>query len=488
MKDTSIPHPTVQADGQTQLRQATLILPQTGQRVKRSVTLQDPDAAAETGQTGDGPADDRTPLLRTRSDPSARPYGFSNVWRRTRKSIQKAQRFALSETGKGVLKCSLAYLLGSLATFVPAIAALLGQQDGKHLVATITVYFHPARSRGSMYEASILASVAFLYAAFISVTSMGLSRFFADTLDLRPLGHVIVLVVFCGGGLGYVGWVKQSRGDPLVNVACSLTSLAIITVLTKEGAVQAGELSFDKILQVLKMVIIGVLATMAVCFLIFPISAKKKLRQNMIDITDSLADELGIIAHSFLSGFEEELEQGSFIEASDRHKKAYASLGKNLKEAKYEHYVMGTEKEYHIEAKLVHCVQRVTQSIGGLRSAATMQFSLLKEPTEDGGTTPVNGLVSPPKRPGFFSSLSSDFHTFQEDVGVLPAIDEIPEDENTHGVDEEQSRRASVDDDGSAPTVQSAAEIFSRFISQFGPSMVVSIRSLQVMLQLTEHT
>ena len=196
---------------------------------------------------------------------------------RTFDMTQYSWKFVCSKKGQGILKCSLAYLLGSLATFVPRIASFLGQQDGKHIVATITVYFHPARSQGSMHEATLLAFVATLYAMFISIAGMAVSVAFAS-LDLMTLGHIVILIVFCGGGLGLVGWLKQRLFNPLVNVACSLTSLAIITVLTKEGAVQAAEFSDDKIVQVLKMVLMGVLITTVVCLLINPISARKELR------------------------------------------------------------------------------------------------------------------------------------------------------------------------------------------------------------------
>lgn len=105
------------------------------------------------------------------------------------------------KVGRGILKCSFAYLLGSLATFVPPIAGFLGQQDGKHMVATVTVYFHPARSAGSMLEAMLLATAAFAYAVFICFTSMAISIFFGRTLDLLVIGHVIVLILFCGEAL-----------------------------------------------------------------------------------------------------------------------------------------------------------------------------------------------------------------------------------------------------------------------------------------------
>lgn len=374
----------------------------------------------------------------------------------------------LSETGLGVLKCSFAYVLGSLATFVLPMSSFLGQQDGKHMVATITVYFHPARSIGSMLEALVCAFSAFIYAAFVCVTSMAVSVLFTDTLNLMPLGHAIVLVVFIGGGLGFVGWVKQKLGDPLVNVACSLACLAIITVLTKEGAVQAGDFSFAKIGQVLKMVIMGVVATMAVSFLIFPISARSKLRKDMIDVTDSLADMFAIITSSFLSGTEEELSQVPFVDATERHKKCYSTLGKNLREARYENYVLGTERRYSIEARLVHCVQRITQSIGGLRSAAAMQFAVLKEPAPGSraerstrGLDSYGSIWSTPVSFRTPSRTGSD----ELNASTLPAIDEVPDEEDR---DNDAIVRAG---DRRASHFKTPAEIFSLFIAHLGPCM-----------------
>jgi Fusaric acid resistance protein-like len=393
------------------------------------------------------------------------------VWQATKlRALEKlieAKNFLKSDVGKGVFKCSVAYFLGSMATFVPFLRNFLGQQDGKHMVATITVYFHPARSLGSMFDALICAFAAFIYAAFISVTSMSVSAFFSDTLDLMPVGHVIVLIVFCGGGLGFIGWVKQRKGDPLVNVACSLASLAIITVITKEGAVQAGNFSFAKINQVLKMIVMGVVATMAVSIVLFPVSGRLSLRKNITTVTDSLADMLALIANSFLSGFEQELEESPFKNVTERHLKTYSTLAKNLKEAKYEHYVTGTERQYKIEARLVHCVQRVTQSIGGLRSAAAMQFTVSKQTVPsvaNGHHKPYSALSTPSSFAGPLPSLpvrtgSGEFS------GLLSAIDEMS--------DEDSASDAFTNGQLSSRTLgfRSPLEIFGFFIQHLGPSM-----------------
>ena len=338
------------------------------------------------------------------------------------------------------------------------------------MVATITVYFHPARSKGSMVQAILCAAVAFAYAVFISFSSMAVSILFGRTFGLIVLGHIIVLVVFCGGGLGLVGWIKQKLGDPLVNISCSLTSLAIITVLTKEGAVQAAEFSDDKTTQVMIMILMGIFATTAVSLLISPVSACQEMKSSLVQVTDSLGDLLTIITKGFLTGSEEGLQQRQFTDALEKNTKVVNTLTRNLKEARYEHYIMGTEKEYQLEAKLVSCMQRLTQNVGGLRSAATTQFILIA-PAPAGGTasiTPIStGLATPTL--SSVPTLTNGTLSPSEQHGVLAAIDEIPEDESL-----EDSRLAHpmADRDSLASALNSPADIFSTFITQLGPSMV----------------
>ena len=436
------------------------------------MTFREPEL--EERLSRDEAPDDRTPLLR-RSSSNVSPKGtLRTIEDAGKDGARQLWSFATSNTGRGVLKCSLAYLLGSLATFVTPVAAFLGNQDGKHVVATVTVYFHPARSQGSMFEAIVLAFVAFIYALCVSFGSMGVSILFNAKIGLPTLGHAVVLVVFCGGGLGFVGWVKQRLGNPLVNVSCSLTSLAIITVLTKEGAVQAGMFSDDKIVQVMKMVLMGCLATTAVCFLISPISARRDLKITMIQVTDSFADRLALITRSFLSGQEEDLQKISSIKASDQHRSIFASLTKNLLEAKYEHYVMGTEREYGIEAKLVECMQRLAQSIGGLGSAASTQLSLLSQAPTASALTTTSAINSPIDRVDF---LSPRLLPPLKDSGGLSPVDEAPE-EGRGSEDTSSSTELQKPANGNKDlaTGQLAAEIFTRFITQLGPSLVCRSR------------
>ncbi|KAL8658643.1 MAG: hypothetical protein Q9226_000858 [Calogaya cf. arnoldii] len=279
---------------------------------------------------------------------------------------------------------------------------------------------------------------------------MGVSIFFGQVVDLVIIGHIIVLIVFCGGGLGFVGWIKQRLGHPLVNISCSLTSLAIITVLTKEGAVQAARFSDDKIVQVLKMIAMGVIATTAVSFLIFPVSARTDLRENLISFTDSLSEVLASTTGCFLIGSEEEMQSPRYRTAMDKYKSQLASIEKNLVEAKYEHYIAGTESEYRLEVKLIDCMQRLAQNIGGLKSAATTQFLILAQ----------SGLGTSAGR----CAGKSTGATGSENPTALEVIDETPE---IH-----QGEPATSPASKAPPnSIIAPSDVFTQFIEHLGPSI-----------------
>lgn len=386
---------------------------------------------------------------------------LNTVFANTRIFFANSWIWLNSETGRNIIKCSIAYLLASMATFITPISNFLGQQDGKHIVATMCVYFHPGRSAGSIVEADALMVIAVLYATFISISSMAVSVLCETQLGQIELGYLIVLTLFCGGGLGFVGWVKQKMGSPLVNVACSLTSLAIIVVLTKENAVQTAVFSNKKIFQVFQMMVMASIITTGVNLILWPVYARQKLRQTLVDATDGLGEMLSTITQSFLEGSEVELRSSAFLYASRQYKAAFTKMKKDLKEAKAEHYVLGTENLYKHEAKLVSCMQKLEQAIGGLRSAAMTQFSLLRE-APPSSESPHMQSIRYSKR--------------QKRSGTLPAIDEAPDEtseaENINSLTiNRESSDTTCTTGGTDASLRTPEDIFNRFIMHLGPSM-----------------
>ncbi|QGA13676.1 hypothetical protein EYB26_001326 [Talaromyces marneffei] len=457
----------------SKFRQATFILPRTGQRLKGLVNLVK-SGRRDGADTQYGDEEEQQPLLDGWSSSSSlnTPHRMADMGNTAHNGIlgfwDKVHAFAVSEHGKGVFKFGLAYLLGSLATFIPFISSFLGHQDGKHVVATVTVYFHPARSRGSMIKALICAILAFLYTTFVSVTSMCVSMFF-ENLDLLVVGHIIVLIIFVGGGFAFIGWTKQRLNDPLVNVACSLASLSTTTILTKEGAVQNGNFSFAKIEQTLKMLIMGVCVAMAVSFLFFPISARKKLRANVTTMTSTLAIMLGYVTESFITGSDDEMHTSPFTNASAQNKRSYVLLDKLVKEAKLEHYATGTEREYRLEKRLVRCVQDINQNMGGLQSAANLQFQLLKQTQQGTGIFLPNSSILTRKNSS--TSYPGIWSVFEGPATLTPSR----EPEEADLTSEPQTMDVSVPnldyERGISTTTPSPQRMFEVFIEHLGPSM-----------------
>ena len=468
-----------------------MILP-TGERVKRNATF---SPRTVTNAQDHAETDEQQPLLGSkRLDQDQDTSLAKRIASKGQEKLKEFWTFATSKTGKGVLKCSIAYVLGSCATFVPLIYKSLGKQEGKHMVATITVYYHPARSIGSTFEAMLCALAAYIYIAFISFSSMSVSILFGKTLDMLVVGHIIVLIVFCGGGLGFVGWVKQRMSHPLVNISCSLAALAIITVLTKEGAVQAAAFSAKKVTQVLMMVAYGIAASTATAFAVFPVSARKELRADLIKVNDSFGEMLSVITRSFLAGSDEELQRHPDSETSKSYRKVFASMTKNMKDSKYEHYVLGTERVHVLEARLVKCLQSLAQNMGGLRSAATTQFLLLSQPTVvakqayasnrrlQNRTSSYVSFDGTPLAPGS-RTPTSQLHQIQENSENRSAMN------LREGIEISDDWLAtSPQDEESLPQIHSPSDIFTRFIMQLGPSMVSHLSIPGVELTKTQKS
>ncbi|OQN96973.1 hypothetical protein B0A48_16947 [Cryoendolithus antarcticus] len=463
------------------LRTSTFIAPATGERVKRVFSLRD-----ASSRDLEADLDEHQPLLGYAVTDKCETR-LSRVTDKARQYANHAWAYSMSPTGLGIFKCSLAYLLASMATFVPAISNLIGKQDSKNIVATVTVWFHPARTIGSMHEALVLALIAFSYATFLSFSSMGLSVLLGQ-YGLLQLSHALDLVLFCGVGLGFIAFTKQYFNHPLVNVACSLASLGSVQTLVKEGSVQVGQFSQDKIAQIMIMVIMGIAATMLINVAVLPVRARRQLHDDLEKNTDLMGEVLVTTTRAFLLGEEDVLNEGKGI--MDEHSKVATSMKTNLIEAKREHFVLGTERQYHLEAKLVDCLDRLAQDLGGLRSAASTQFSILHKaydhaagtksttsPSASGASTP-NGAGSMLRHSSISRATMLD--AIQEDPAEVEEDDSPGADEpwtSTNGSNTTSQAAKDIDfkipnysngDTSTGPPL-SPADMFVMFINLLGP-------------------
>ncbi|PTB64238.1 hypothetical protein BBK36DRAFT_1124133 [Trichoderma citrinoviride] len=433
------------------MRNGTFVIPATGERSRRQFTLRAPRSRSH----GNGP--ERRPPAASGIAVGQRIRAASKL---ARTKALAAWAWLQTDEGRQVLKCTLAYLLGTTATFWPPLSNFLGRRDGKHIAATLTVYFHPARTAGSMLEAVMIAIVAVVYAELVGVLSMGIAMASRAISGSVAPAHALVLVVCIGGGLGLVGWTKQRLNQPLVNTASTLASMAIISVITKEESVANGYFSAGKIVQMFKLLLLGISFTVAVNLLVWRVSARKVLRQSVRTAAVALSDRLSLITSGFLNGSEDEVSSPEYTQASARYNSAYAQTMTTLREAKIEQYVLGREKIYSLDKRLIKSLETLSQAIGGLRSALQTQLTLLKEGP--------SSAVPPP--PSFFSpepaTMSRNVSYFSDDSRDRLSV-----------IEEDEFERRSALNSHSDPTLDKSpifrvpSDIFALFLALLGPSM-----------------
>jgi hypothetical protein len=141
----------------------------------------------------------------------------SNNLRRVYKKWSKFQNkyLTLSHKQKMVLKCSFAYMIGSLFTFVPTLNALCGTHIASHMAATVTVFFNPSKSVGGMVEAAGFGWLYTLTALTLSLASMYTTDYFLDN-DMPLIASVVSLGVWLAGSTFVISYLKAKINTPSV--------------------------------------------------------------------------------------------------------------------------------------------------------------------------------------------------------------------------------------------------------------------------------
>lgn len=342
-------------------RQGSVILAETGERTRR-LTL--PDVGDEYDDL------ENQPLI-------SRPHNRSTVF------IKIAQYFSLIKEfifdHRFVLKCSLAYLLASLAVYNTQVSTLLGKSDSKHVVATVAVYFHPSRTFGSMHQSLIFVIISILFSFSVSLISTSIASYFFK----RGLSEVASLIdlLFASVALGFVSYMKQKMNHPTFNTACSLASISIISAIVKEGAQNGGDIPLYRLGNLFKIVCLGSSITILVCYLIIPTSATKKLKKSLNESCSLMSSYLYKIETTFIN--DTNVNTSEFANLSSEIKKNSTKLNGSLEESKFELYLIGREKEFHILSELIQSAQLLESQLAGLKGSAEMQWSILHEVQSD---------------------------------------------------------------------------------------------------------
>ncbi|KAI9278480.1 Fusaric acid resistance protein-like-domain-containing protein [Phascolomyces articulosus] len=298
-------------------------------------------------------------------------------WSRIKQKWHAVRSFTLTHAQRQVLKCSFAYFIGSLFTFVPALNSLIGNNRvSSHIVATATVFFNPAKSLGGMVEAAAYGWGYVFFALAICVGSMVSTDFFVDR-DYYDIAHSISLFFWLAGATYVIAFFKAHWNKPPVATASSLCFIIIFIIVVREGSANRGDFDTTRIEQITSAVATGTVITVSACILFWPFSAAKKLNKDLDATLTSYRVLLKLLTKTFLldDDLPEFTANKSLQTAIESHRASFTALQKSLKEAKLEvmwnSQVRGRTHEYE---QIVKSMQRLAQHVGGLRSSCGLQF------------------------------------------------------------------------------------------------------------------
>ncbi|CBQ71786.1 related to BRE4-protein involved in endocytosis [Sporisorium reilianum SRZ2] len=292
---------------------------------------------------------------------------------------------------RSIFKCALAYLLALLFTYSTTLsswlASFLPNNDpdddvpfsNLHMIATVAVYFHPAKTLGAMIEADVFALGAFVYAIALGFFSMAVAVFLHET-DRIIISDIVSVLFFLGIGMALVGYAKIKVAKPQFNTACSLISIIVFTVVVKEGSLHLGHFSTEKTFQVTLVVLAGSFVSNLVCFCVWPQSATSNLQGDIVRNLRGFSTLLRVLTKTFLledpSNFH--FKSDRIKRAIDDHHDSFTSLKKNLEEAKLESLfdlrMRGMSAKY-VEA--TDSLNRLAQHLTGLRSSCGLQHQIM---------------------------------------------------------------------------------------------------------------
>lgn len=307
-----------------------------------------------------------------------------------------------------IAKCALAYTIASLFVYT-RLSVLLGSTASKHTVASVCVYFHPARTVGGMLQAIVFAFGMLSWSLLVAIAAMVACHVFFD-LNWADEGATFLLILFSGWAFGMIGYFKVRIGNPTFDTACSVAVIFLVSVLLKEDDIQHGIMSFDQLITYLSMALIGVTIAALVCFYVGRVLAETLVKQDLQRLVGYYALALEMNLGRFVMG--RSTEGAEYDRLAKEINVQLKKLRNNLMHSRYELYFTGRKEEYAALSKIVEAHERLALHLGGLSHCTHVQAELLNSSTELASSQPS---VSADRRQKV--SAETLFQTFVSHLG-----------------------------------------------------------------------
>ncbi|CUM54934.1 unnamed protein product [Debaryomyces tyrocola] len=426
-------------------RQSSVILANTGERVHRTISLT--NSSYESFDNNN--LSEQDPLLpQSNNNTGQRLISIYLNWKYLRQVYH-------NDIVRSVLKCSVAYLIASMGVYYTPFNEFLGQTDSKHLVATVAVYFHPWRSKGSMFQTLIFVVISLLFSFSVSFACRSIAgSFFKSGED--EISYSIDLIV-SSISLGLIAFMKQKINKQTFNTACSLASISVVACIVKEGSLNAADIPIERLRSTAHVVVTGCVITVAMCYLLWPVSAVDKLRNNLNDSYNIMSSLLSIIPNRILNGDKFTNRDAEYFNAL---KINIAQLNSSFEESKFELKFKGREQELAIFAEIVNVTISLTRNLQALRSSTEMLWKLLHEENSEQNNESHSSTSS-------LKSYENEYMRLSRSTEYLTHI-------NTQGV---SGNSTNID-----YTAMNSTQLFDLFVYYLAPSMKSFIFTLKGVL------
>lgn len=349
-----------------------------------------------------------------------------NIQARAARASSKLARFVHTQACQNVVKCALAYLVASLGVYWEPFSDLLGNTDSKHVVATVAVYFHPARTKGSMHQLVLFVVVSLLFSMVVSLLCRSISATFFNNGE-DEISYMIDLVV-SSIGLGFIAFMKQKVNKQTFNTACSLASISLVACIVKEGSLNSNVIPLKRLLSTAQVAIVGSMISVAVCYIVWPKSAVAQLRNSLNDSFNIMSSLISVTTHRFLQG---EKVSPKDAEIFALLRKKGLDLKTSLEEAKYELRLLGKEEEYSTYCQIVDATISLIEHSQALKSSCEMQWLLLHENGVDLNSNPNSNSNPESTSVRSLSSYHSDTIKLSQSVENLGSVFPAPTNQQT---------------------------------------------------------
>jgi hypothetical protein len=153
-----------------------------------------------------------------------------------------------------------------------------------------------------------------------------------------------------------------------------MAAVTLFTVVVKEGG-------WNKLAEVLLIVVIGAAISNLTCFTLWPSSATTRLQGSITKTLDSFGTLLELLGATFLLDSPPgDATYGSLSQAVKSHNESFTKLKADLAEAQHERLIDGrmNTAQQHRYTAVVDSLQKLAQHLTGLRSGTELQMELLR--------------------------------------------------------------------------------------------------------------